>query len=68
MTAKEMFEKAGYRKSGKNYYTKDNTLATTLKGENDSLSNSVKLKQMLNIPDNLFIKYIEQVLRGDKCE
>ena len=52
----------------KNHITKDNTLATTLKGENDSLSNSFKLKQMLNIPDDLFINYIEQALRGEDNE
>jgi hypothetical protein len=52
----------------KNHTTKDSSLSNTLRGENDSLYNSVKLKRMLNIPNDLFMNYMEQTLRGEDNE
>lgn len=39
--------------------TKDCSLGTTLRGTNDNLKSYIDLKNLFNIPDDLFIEYLE---------
>ena len=43
----------------KNNITRDSSICNSLRGENDSLSSYVKLKKILDIPDEIFNNYLE---------
>ena len=52
----------------KNKETKDTKVGRALKEENDSLSGYVELKNILNIPDDLFMEYIKSRIGGEDNE